>query len=101
MEESVLKKCTTCSKEYELSHFMGMKHQITKTCIKCRETNKINDAKRDNTHRNEVARKNESKPERKQVKQAWNEVNHDKVVLKSMNYRQRKIEDIGIDQYLK
>jgi hypothetical protein len=101
MEESVLKKCTTCSKEYELSHFMGMKHQITKTCSKCRETNKIRDAKRDKTHRNEVARKNESKPERKQVKQAWNEANHDKVVLKLMNYRQRKIEHVGIDQYLK
>jgi hypothetical protein len=101
MEEPTTKKCTTCSKEYELSHFMGMKNNITKTCSKCREINRINDAKRNKEHRNEVARKNEAKPERKQVKQAWNDKNHDKVLLKSMNYRQRKIEKIGIDQYLK
>jgi hypothetical protein len=96
-----VKTCTTCKKELSIDHFMGQKQQITKTCSFCRETCKRNDAKRDKKHRNEVARKNDAKPERKAVKKAWNENNYEKVALKWMNYKQRKIEKLGTEEYLK
>jgi hypothetical protein len=101
MEESKTKQCSTCKKIYEITDFIGVKGNETKTCKHCREQNKKNDANRDKTHRNEVARKNDSKPERKLVKKTWNENNHEKVALKSMNYRQRKIAKVGITEYLK
>jgi hypothetical protein len=101
MDELQTKECTSCNKIYELSYFIGVKGQPTKGCSACREKNKINDAKRDKEHRNKVARKNEAKPERIAVKKLWNEQNHDKVALKTMNYRQRKIANVGIDEYLK
>ena len=76
MEESKTKQCSTCKKIYEITDFIGVKGNETKTCKHCREQNKKNDANRDKTHRNEVARKNDSKPERKLVKKTWNENNH-------------------------
>jgi hypothetical protein len=101
MDELQTKECSTCKKSYELSCFIGFKGQQTKGCNTCREKWKINDKNRDKEHRNKVARKNDAKPERIAVKKLWNEQNHDKVALKSMNYRQRKIESVGIDEYLK
>jgi hypothetical protein len=101
MEESKTKQCSTCKKIHEISDFIGVKGNETKTCKHCREQNKKNDANRDKTHRNAVARKNDAKPERKLVKKIWNENNHEKVALKSMNYRQRKIAKVGIIEYLK
>lgn len=65
----------------------------TKTCIDCRANNKIQDTKRDKERRNELARKNEAKPERKEVKKEWAENNYEKVALKTMNYRQKKMEE--------
>ena len=96
------KCCSSCRKEFSIDQFIGQRNtNITKTCKKCREINKIQDSKRDKQHRNEVARKNEAKPERKAVKAKWNEENYDKVAKKWMDYRQRKIETEGIEQYLK
>jgi len=96
------KSCTTCHKEFPMDQFIGERHTaITKTCKNCREINKLRDAKRDKAHRNEIARKNEAKPERKAVKAKWNEENYDKVARKWMDYRQRKIETLGVEQYLK
>jgi hypothetical protein len=96
-----VKLCNTCGKEYDLSHFSGLKTEITKTCSACREQNRIQDAKRDKEHRNELARIAETKPERKAVKQQWNENNPDKVVKKSLDYQHRLIETLGMEGYLK
>ena len=98
--ENNKKKCSKCNKEKEITCFQGEKGGITKTCDTCREKNKIQDEKRDKEHRNELARVAEQKPARKAVKKAWAENNHEKVVLKSMNYRQRQIED-DVDGYHK
>jgi hypothetical protein len=95
------KQCSTCDKVYSIDCFVGLKNQETKTCINCREKNKIQDAKRDKQHRNAIARKNEAKPERIEVKKRWNEANYEKVALKWINYRQRKMEKLGIEEYLK
>jgi hypothetical protein len=95
------KNCTACCKEYSIDQFVGMKNNITKTCKNCRDNNKIQDAKRNKDHRNEVARKNEAKPENKAVKAKWNEENYDKVSKKWMDCRQRKIEKLGTEEYLK
>lgn len=85
--------CTACCKELPKELFIGAKQQITKTCQGCREDNKIQDKRRDKEHRNAIARKNDQKTERKEVKNTWNENNYDKVALKTMNYRQRQIEE--------
>jgi len=91
--------CTTCCKTLDEEQFIGHNDVQTKTCASCREANRLQDMKRDKEHRNELARIAEQKPERKVVKQQWNENNYEKVALKSMNYRQRQIE-ADVDQYL-
>jgi hypothetical protein len=91
--------CTTCCKTLDEEQFIGHNDVQTKTCASCRESNRLQDMKRDKEHRNELARIAEQKPERKAVKQQWNENNYEKVALKSMNYRHRQIE-ADVDQYL-
>ena len=91
--------CTTCCKTYDTANFIGQNGGITKTCSLCREACKVQDLKRDKEHRNEFARIAEQKPQRKEVKQQWNENNYEKVAMKSMNYRQRQIET-DIEEYL-
>ena len=91
--------CTTCCKTLDEEQFIGHNAERTKTCASCRETNRIQDMKRDKEHRNELSRIAEQKPERKAVKQEWNENNYEKVVMKGLNYRQRQIE-ADVDQYL-
>jgi len=93
VENNSLKTCTTCCKSLPMEQFIGDKQQITKTCFHCREQNKIQDEKRDREHRNELARINDAKPERIEVKKQWIDNNYEKVALKWMNYRQRKIEE--------
>ena len=91
--------CTTCCQELENSLFVGVNGGNTKTCKNCRERNHIQDQKRDKEHRNELDRIASKKPERKEVKQQWNENNYEKVAMKSMNYRQRQIET-DVEGYL-
>jgi hypothetical protein len=57
------KQCSNCSKMCPLDHFNGV-HNDTKTCQSCRDYFKKMDEKRDKEHVNELARKNEKKPER-------------------------------------
>jgi len=91
--------CSTCCQELENSLFVGVNGGNTKTCKNCRDSNHIQDQKRDKEHRNELDRIASKKPERKEVKQQWNENNYEKVVMKSMNYRQRQIET-DVEGYL-
>lgn len=93
------KICTICCKEYSSEHFTGA-FGVTKTCSRCREQNKIQDAKRDTDKRNAIARVNDSKPERIVVKKEWKEQNYEKVAGYWMKSRQRLIE-AGIEEYLK
>jgi len=95
------KPCTFCHKEYPMDNFKGMRQTITKLCIACRERSKIYDKGRNKEHRKEIARKNEAKPERKAVKAKWSENNYEKVAKRWMNYRQRQIEKLGLEEYLK
>jgi hypothetical protein len=87
------KYCTTCCRDLSFDKFIGTKIAETRTCNDCRENNKKQDAKRDKEHRNAIARKNDAKPERKEVKKEWNENNYEKVALKTINYRQRQMEE--------
>jgi hypothetical protein len=101
---NIIKKvCTFCKLEYPIGDFVGTRksNPVTKTCKNCRDKNKIRDSKRDKEHRNAIARKNDSKPERKAVKKKWNDNNYEKVAKKWLDYRQRKIENNGIEEYRK
>ena len=93
--------CTTCYKELTMEHFVGEVSDVTKTCDVCREKCKIQDAKRDREHRNELARKNEAKPENILKKAEWREENYEKVAKTWMDSRQRKMENLGMEEYLK
>ena len=95
------KGCTTCCKVLPMDQFIGVRTAYTLTCKTCREDNKTQDLKRDKDHRNEIARKNDSKPERVEVKKQWKENNYEKVAEYWMNSRQHKIERVGIEEYLK
>lgn len=91
--------CGSCGKSRSKDMFEGEKGS-TKTCLMCRERNKLQDEKRDKKHRNALARIAEQKTERKEKKQEWKENNYEKVALTTMNYRQRQIEN-DMDGYLK
>jgi hypothetical protein len=95
------KNCTTCFKNCPMDFFIGLKKQITKTCKICRDSNKKQDLKRDKEHRKELARKNDSNPERIAVKKQWKEDNYEKVAEYWMNSREKKMETIGVEEYLK
>ncbi len=97
------KGCTTCFNILPMEQFIGVNppHAETLTCKTCRENNQYHDLNRDKDHRNEIARKNDSKPERVEVKKQWKEDNYEKVVEYWMNSRQHKIERVGIEEYLK
>jgi hypothetical protein len=95
------KFCTTCCKELHIDNFVGALSIITKTCMSCRENNKIHNLNRDKEHRNEVARINDAKPERIEVKQRWKEENYEKVAKYSMDSREKKIETLGVDEFWK
>jgi hypothetical protein len=92
------KICTTCCKLQPIESFDGVKG-VTKTCSNCREQNKLQDSRRDKEHRNELARKNEAKPECIAVKKQWKEANYEKVAETWMNSRANKIERLGVDEY--
>lgn len=97
--EEGMKQCNTCSQIYPLDQYVG-KVGETKTCFECREQNKRADAKRDMDHTRELARVNSSKPERKEVKQAWKDANVEKQATGWMERRKREIQkDVGA--YLK
>jgi len=55
---STNKICTVCCKEQPLTEFIFVDERLTKTCQTCRLQNKVQNAKRDKDHRNELARKN-------------------------------------------
>jgi hypothetical protein len=104
IEHGISKICSICTREYPNSHFIkGVlidtveneenKHKTptTKTCATCRTCNTIQNKKRDREHTNEIARKNDKKPERIAVKEKWREENSEKVSLNSQKSRGRKI----------
>jgi hypothetical protein len=97
------KGCTNCCKILPMEQFKGIlpPHTETLNCISCRENNTRHDLNRDKEHRNELARINDSKPERIEVKKQWKEDNYEKVAGYHMNTKQNKIERVGIDEYLK
>lgn len=88
------RKCTTCFQEYPLDQFQGLKTtELTKTCQKCRDGNKKQDARRDKEHRNELARICSKKPEQIARKKEWVENNYDKCVEAWQKHRQTRIEE--------
>jgi len=97
------KVCTTCCKSLPLAHYKSEKDEniITKTCKDCRADNKKNDSKRDKEHRNELARKNEKKPEIIETKKKWKAENYEKVTGYWMISRQRRINELGTEEYHK
>lgn len=99
--EIVEKGCTVCCKILPIEEFRGIRREITSTCRSCRDDNKVQDMRRDREHRNEIARVNDAKPERVEVKKQWREDNYEKVAEYWMNSRQHKIEEIGVEEYLK
>lgn len=101
IDASTEKLCTACCKVLPLGRFVGLRSETTITCDTCRESNKIQDAKRDKEHRNALARINDTKPERLAVKQQWKHDNYEKVAEYCMNSRKNRIEKLGVDEYLK
>jgi len=67
----------------------------------CREYNKINEAKRDKEHRNELSRVREKQPECREKKQKWKEDNYEKATSYWMKSRENKLNELGVEGYLK
>ena len=101
MEKPTEKGCTVCCKILPIEEFRGIRTEYTATCKTCRDDNKIQDMRRDKEHRNELARVNDAKPERIEVKKQWKEDNYEKVAEYGMNSREHKLERVGVEEYLK
>ena len=100
--ENNTKQCTTCCNVKSVSEFQpeNTSGVLTKTCRQCRNSCKIQDAKRDKEHRNELAREAEKKPERIENKKEWKENNYEKVAVTWMNHRSKLIDE-NQEEYLK
>ena len=95
--------CATCCIEQSKDEFVGEKESKTetKTCLKCRTSQKIQDEHRDREHRNELARVASKNPERIAVKDKWRENNYEKVTETWMKSRDKRAETMGVDEFLK
>ena len=93
--------CNSCDKVQPLDEFVGTKNKgFVKSCKTCRETWKLNDAKRDKERRNALEREASKKPERIAVKKAWEAANPEKVEQKTKKYRAKRAAK-DIDGYLR
>jgi len=88
-QEDGKRKCTTCCQIYDETMFQG-ERGITKTCKKCRDSNKLQDSKRDQDRRRELARAASKKSENIATKKAWVDNNREKRNIIDMNYRARQ-----------
>jgi len=95
------KQCSVCCGFKPVEDYISINNQETKTCSHCRADFRKQNEKRDKEHVRELDRINSKKPERIAVKNEWIDNNYEKVALRWMNYRQRKIEENGAEAYLK
>jgi hypothetical protein len=89
------KQCTVCCKFKPVEEYPE-----TKTCSQCREEFKKQNEKRDKEHVNKIQRIASQKPERKAVKNQWVKANPEKVIMKTLNYRDRQHNEHQ-EEYLK
>lgn len=96
------KCCSSCHKNLDINtHFMDFRNNQTKNCLSCRlKQNKL-DKHRDKEKRNELARVCAQNPKNLEVKKTWKEDNKEKINSYSDNFRQRQIEKLGCEEYLK
>jgi hypothetical protein len=94
--------CTTCCIKQPKDEFISEKDTEieTKTCLKCRTRQKTQDERRDKEHRNELARIASKNPQRIEVKEKWREDNYEKVTETWMKSRDKRVETMGIEEYL-
>ena len=85
-----VKCCTTCRKTFPKNHFIGEKMQETTTCKHCRESDKLQNTRRDKEHRRKQGRIYDAKESRKNYKLAWKSANWEKVVQAWKSYRTRQ-----------
>jgi len=100
--EPNIRICTTCCTKQTKDEFISEKdNEIeTKTCLTCRKAQKTQDERRDKEHRNELARIASKNPEQIAVKEKWRENNYEKVAETWMKSRNKRIETMGIEEYL-
>uniref|UniRef100_A0A6C0EE43 Uncharacterized protein n=1 Tax=viral metagenome TaxID=1070528 RepID=A0A6C0EE43_9ZZZZ len=97
-------RCTKCTKIYDKNIFVGDKGKPVKRCIGCRETGKRADAKRPDRHTISYA-KTMANPEAREKymerKSKWRKNNPEKTAFYSLASRARRINRLGIVEYLK
>ena len=92
--------CVKCQKQCDESEFIDSRNNKTKNCLSCRKKQRILDKKRDEEHVRELSRINSMKPERQETKKEWRENNWEKCVEYWTKYRSKKINEVGIENYL-
>ncbi|CAH6421635.1 Hypothetical protein KVN_LOCUS385 [uncultured virus] len=92
-------KCKNCKVKKLVKYFKNLKGDLSKNCQDCLEKQRIIDRKRIR-HRNWKEEMNKN-PKRKMKKEKWKEENYDKVAGYWINARTKKINELGIDEYLK
>lgn len=91
------KICSCCADRFTFDKFINVGNgNETNTCAECRRKNRIRDTRiRQRNWKAELERN----PQRKITKALWKEKNYDKMVKYWMNYRFRKIKELGVKEY--
>lgn len=93
--------CARCSEEKPANGFKTLTGVPSKYCQDCLEKNHEKDRKRAKRDRSEQYKEYAARPETKEKKAKWKEENYDKIVNYWSNYRAKRIEKEGVDEYLR
>jgi len=94
--------CSGCRSNRNLSHFLedenDIESEMYKTCKNCRDKDLIRNK---DEERVKYKQEYENKNERKEYKKSWREKNKDLLTKYYTDYRNNKINEIGLDEYRK
>ena len=96
--QAKLRKCPGCGQDREEASFIDHLGKAVENCKVCRNKWKKQDAKRPRRKRDWKGEMDRN-PERKAKKEKWKEENWDKMAGYWLNYRGRKIENLGVEEY--
>ncbi len=94
--------CTNCKMSFNLNYFLkdgeNLESDLYKQCAKCREKDHLREQKEE---RKQYRKEYDKSEKRVEYKKSWKSLNKTKLVQYCTDYRNKKIEEIGIEEYRK
>jgi hypothetical protein len=94
--------CSNCKMSFNLNNFLqqedNLESELYKQCKKCRDKDRMRDTKEE---RKNYRKEYDKSEKRLEYKKSWKSQNKNKLVQYCTDYRNKKIEEIGIEEYRK